>query len=428
MSYALGIDIGTSGVRTAVIDKTGTPVSSARAPHVAQTSDDIDARLWWQAVETCLHAQVQSLHDAAIDPRQIASIAVDGTSGSMVLTDADLNPVSPALMYNSKGFDAEAQEIAKWAADPHITRGSNSALARAMRLFSRANAAPAHLLHQADFITAKLMGFGGLSDENNALKTGFDPERAAWPEWIGNVFPRHLLPHVKPVGSRLGTLDPAMAEGFGLNPETVVAAGTTDSIAAFVACAPFQRGIAVTSLGSTLAVKALSERRIDDPAIGLYSHKIAGFWLVGGASNTGGAVLAHFFSPDEIADLSKSIDPKQQTGLDYYPLLKPGERFPINDTNFQGRLDPRPDDDHHFLAGLFEGIAGVERLCYREIERRGGGFPNQIFTAGGGASNKVYAAIRSRSLGLDVQAADNDEASIGTARISTWAIKSPNQH
>ncbi|MEM6306097.1 MAG: FGGY-family carbohydrate kinase, partial [Pseudomonadota bacterium] len=144
------------------------------------------------------------------------------------------------------------------------------------------------------------------------------------------------------------------------------------------------------------------------------------FWLVGGASNTGGAVLAHFFSGAELARLSAQIDPDRDTGLGYYPLLSPGERFPRNDPDFAGFMSPRPEDDALFLAGLFEGIAAVEATCYREIERRGGRYPTRIFSAGGGAANAVYARIRSRCLGLAVERATHGDAAIGTARLAGW--------
>lgn len=425
MTLALGIDIGTSGVRTAVLDKSGALIAMARASHPAQTGDAIDANLWWQAVEECLLAQVQALHEDGIDPAAISTIAVDGTSGSMVLTDASIAPVSPALMYNSKGFEAEANEIRKWAQDPHITQGSNSALARAMRLCRLVTATPAHLMHQADFIAARLMRRGGLSDHNNALKTGFDPEDLAWPEWIGKVIEPALLPEVFPVGTPFGHINPDVANGLDLSPSIMVIAGTTDSVAAFVASAPIAPGVAVTSLGSTLAIKALSPKRIDDPDIGLYSHRIGDHWLVGGASNTGGSVLAHFFSPEELAQLSSEIDPDRPTGLDYYPLLTPGERFPINDPDFAGNLDPRPEADHEFLAGLFDGIARVELRCYREIEMRGGAFPTKIFSAGGGAQNPVFTAIRAKALGVEIAIATQSEAAVGAARIALQGMGQP---
>jgi D-ribulokinase len=75
---------------------------------------------------------------------------------------------------------------------------------------------------------------------------------------------------------------------------------------------------------------------------------------VGGASNTGGAVLRHFFSNDELGRLSSSINPDMPSGCDFYPLLTPGERFPINDPGLQPRLHPRPADDALFLQGEFQ--------------------------------------------------------------------------
>jgi sugar (pentulose or hexulose) kinase len=53
-----------------------------------------------------------------------------------------------------------------------------------------------------------------------------------------------------------------------------VCAGTTDSVAAFVAAGITEAGQAVTSLGSTLAIKMLSENRVDDAAYGVYSHRL----------------------------------------------------------------------------------------------------------------------------------------------------------
>lgn len=72
---------------------------------------------------------------------------------------------------------------------------------------------------------------------------------------------------------------------------------------------------------------------------------------MGGASNTGGAVLQTFFTNEELRDLSKRINPTLESGLDYYPLLTPGERFPVNDPDFSPRVTPRPKDDALFLHG-----------------------------------------------------------------------------
>lgn len=415
MTLALGIDIGTSGIRTAVLDAAGTLVSTARADHLPQTAE-IDARLWWQATQTCIAAQIAAL-PVPFTGQDITAIAVDGTSGSMLLTDVALTPVSPALIYNSKGFDAEALSIAAHAPAGHITQGSNSALARALRLTGQATAKPAHLLHQADFIAAHLTGQGGQSDHNNALKTGFDPATEAWPDWIGEVIDPGLLPTCHAPGTAMGQIAPQVAQALRLNPKAVIHAGTTDSTAAFLAAAPRALGAAVTSIGSTLAVKILSQTRVDLPAQGLYSHRLGDLWLAGGASNTGGAVLAHFFAPEDLTRLSARIDPATSSGLDYYPLLSLGERFPINDPAYPPRLTPRPADDAAFLHGLFDGIARIEAQCYALISAQGGPEPTSLTTAGGAAQNETFTAIRARHLGLQIRSAEHTEAAIGTARL-----------
>ena len=419
MSLALGIDVGTSGIRTAVVDERGEVLSMARSPHLPQDPDRIDAEEWWRAAQTCLLRQVSTLKDSGRNGTEVSRIAVDGTSGSMVLCDAGLRPVGRALMYDSGGFDSEAAQIDMHAPRSHIARGPNSALARAMRLVAEdTDGLARHLLHQADFIAAKLIGCGGHSDHNNALKTGLDPATGTWPDWIGNVTDTALLPLAHAAGTPVSEIEPDLANRIGLASSAVVCAGTTDSIAAFLAAAPPKAGTAVTSLGSTLAVKMLGRERIDDPAIGLYSHRFGDSWLVGGASNSGGAVLAQFFSSEDIARLSAGIDPRAPSGLDYYPLIRAGERFPVNDPNLAPRVAPRPADDTTFLHGLLEGIARIEAQCYREIESRGGGFPQAIYSAGGGARNTAFTEIRARTLGILPACARNVEAAIGVARVA----------
>ena len=422
MTLSLGIDIGTSGIRTAVLNTDGTVLSMATANHLPQQdTDNIDANHWWHAVQNCIMEQTKALKLIGVLPTDISRIAVDGTSGSMVLTDVKLKPVSRALMYNSMGFVAEAEQIAKVAPKVHITQGTASALGRAMRLASEAGDTARHLLHQADFIAAKLMAVGGNSDYNNALKTGFDPETNSWPEWVDQVIDPLLLPRVHGSGSPLHAINQHVATNLGLSPHAVVYAGTTDSIAAFLAAAPMKTGMAVTSLGSTLAIKMLSPTRIDDPEIGLYSHRVGDAWLVGGASNTGGAVLAHYFDHGTLIALSQQMDPATSTELDYYPLLRPGERFPINDPDLTPRLSPRPDNDVLFLQGMLESIARIEADCYAAIEARGGGRPTTIFSAGGGAQNPMFTKFRAKALGLPISNSSQTEAAIGAAHLTQFS-------
>ena len=106
------------------------------------------------------------------------------------------------------------------------------------------------------------------------------------------------------------------------------------------------------------------------------------------------------------------------SGLYYYPLLKPGERFPHNDPHLLPQLEPRPTDPVQFLQGLLEGIARIEAEGYRCLQERGASPLQRVYTAGGGAQNTVWTAIRSRYLGVPIDPALQSEAAYGTARLA----------
>jgi xylulokinase len=86
-------------------------------------------------------------------------------------------------------------------------------------------------------------------------------------------------------------------------------------------------------------------------------------WLVGGASNTGCAVLRQQnFTSEELQSLSAQIDPQADTPLGdiYYPLTKIGERFPENDPMKAPVLVPRPESRKDFLHGILLALSKIE--------------------------------------------------------------------
>jgi len=418
-SLFVGIDVGTSGVRACAIDAALQVRGFATAPMAAPRLHEGRAvqapAVWWDAVEIALDELV-----AAIDARAVRALAVDGTSGTLLLAGADGEPLGDALMYNDQSSRDEAERIRALAPDDSAAHGASSALAKLLHFLGGVAATGAvHALAQADWIAGRLRGAQGVADENNALKLGYDPVERAWPAWLRElgVDPR-LLPRVVPAGAPTGSIAPAMARRFGFDPCALIVAGTTDSVAAALAAGIEEVGDAVTSLGSTLVLKTLAERPIVDAGLGVYTHRVGDRWLAGGASNTGGAVLAALFAPEDIGALSARIDPEQPSPLDYYPLLRAGERFPVNDPLLAPRLVPRPDDDVAFLHGVLESMARIERDGYRALARLGAPYPRRVLTAGGGAANAVWRRIRGRVLGVPVRAASHADAAYGVARLA----------
>lgn len=77
------------------------------------------------------------------------------------------------------------------------------------------------------------------------------------------------------------------------------------------------------------------------------------------------------FSDQELIACSERIDPSTDSNLSYYPLLRPGERFPVNDPLKQPILIPRPDDRALYLHGILEAIARVEKQGFDALEELG---------------------------------------------------------
>ncbi len=405
MTLALGIDVGTGGIRTAVLNEAGMTVAETEAAH---DGDRRAPTTWHRALQSAL-AQLAEV----IDVGEIDAVSVDGTSGTVLGLDREGAPVGTALMYNDAVDDpAISAAIAAVAPRESAAHGASSALARAIALQSRVGVT--HIVHQADWVASLLAGHPVPSDESNALKTGYDPVQRCWPEWIRQTPLRLTLPEVVPAGA-----EAAVCSGdFSLPEGAAIVAGVTDGCASFLATGAALPGEGVTALGTTLTIKLLSDRPVFAPEYGIYSHRIGDRWLAGGASNTGGGVLAGFFDADTLASLSGRIDPMRDSGLDYYPLSKPGERFPVNDPDHPPRLSPRPEDDAMFLHGLLEGIGRIEAMGYGRLAELGAPELTSIRTVGGGSRNEVWTRMRGRLLGVSPAPAASTSAAAGVARLA----------
>jgi sugar (pentulose or hexulose) kinase len=417
---ALGIDIGTSGVRAVLLRKDGEILGMGQtAMMLPQQSFGRlwqDPHVWAAAVDEVLLGLRTKFKE-----HQVLALAIDGTSGTILPIDNDGAPIELASMYNDVADEKFLASMMKVAPEETAARGGSSPLARALEMQGKAGIA--RILHQADWIAGRFSGRFDVSDENNALKTGYDPVKRAWPAWIKETgLNVALLPQVVAAGERTGTILPAIADRYGLSRDCAIIAGTTDGCAAFLASGARAPGDGVTSLGTTLTLKLLSDRPVFAPNYGIYSHRIGDQWVPGGASNTGGAALAAYFDRDAIVRLTPLIDPDRPTGLDYYPLPKPGERFPINDPAMPSRVTPRPDDERVFFQALLEGIAGVEALAYRRLAELGASPLKSLRTVGGGAANAAWTRIRERLLKVKTVTPLSEHAAVGAARLAWRGI------
>ena len=422
MDYFLGIDFGTSGVRAIAIDPNGEIVAIARGDY-----DIRDCENW----EKALYEIITSL---PINIRQnIKKIVIDGTSATVLICDRNGKVISAPMIYSDACAPEILSKVKAIAPPQHLVGSATSSFAKLFTLLQDVNESnqETYFLHQADWLSYLLHGRLGASDYHNALKLGYNLQLLRYPDWLKDWAlknPHLVLPEVFAPSTCMGIIQPAIASALNLPLDCAIAAGTTDSNAAFFAAVGIpELGTAVTSLGSTMVLKILSDRPINNAEYGIYSHrydhpKWGCLWLVGGASNVGGAVLRQFFSDHELQMLSDRINPHISSPLDYYPLPKIGDRFPINDPHLIPRLEPRPDNAVEFLHGLLESMARIEAQGYALLQELGASPIQKIYTAGGGAKNQVWTKIRDRYLRVPMQDAIQPEAAYGAALLAKGNI------
>jgi D-ribulokinase len=416
-SLLIGLDLGTSGARVCVITPEGALRSEGRAQMADFGNNIRDPYVWWKAASAALYQALSS-----IDPRTIVAIAIDGTSGTMLPIDKKGKPLALGRMYNDPCEDqATLKRIQSIAPTQSAAHGPTSGLAKAI-LFQTIPGVAA-VIHQADWIAGQFSGTF-VSDKNNALKTGYDPLSGTWPDWMQETgVQMNLLPRVFSAGDIVGPVTKDIANTFGFSTDMIVVAGTTDGCASFLATGASETGDGVSALGTTLTLKILSDGPIFSPEFGVYSHKVLGKWLTGGASNTGGNVLLAYFNADEIARLSAQIDPDSPCDLDYYPLVKPGERFPFADPALSPVLEPRPESDIDFFKGMLDGIAHIEQAGFDRMHKLGGPKLRTLRTVGGGADNQAWTRMRKNLLDVPFLPVASKEAAYGTALLALHGIE-----
>jgi sugar (pentulose or hexulose) kinase len=410
------VDLGSSGLRLAVVERCGEPLAEAAAPYPRPFNDPAG---WQEGLVGLVGRLPGELR------QRIAALALDGTSGTLLLCrpDGSRPEGRPGLALPYHQACPEQAGQARSIAGCGAAAGGSGSLARALRLLEAADqagqAGPWLLRHQADWLMGWLLGDWSWGEEGNNLRLGWDLTRR---RWLGGIAAQPWaagLPRIAASGTPLGRLTAAAAAVLGLPASCRVVAGSTDANAGVLAAEPGPED-GVTVLGTTLVLKQWSPAPLSGP--GVSSHRIGGRWLVGGAANAGAGVLRQFFSNVQLAELSRQIDPGQPSGLQLRPLPGRGERFPVDDPCLEPVLTPRPVSDARFLQALLEGLAAHEAAGWAELRRLGAPPIRRVITIGGGARNPQWRAIRQRRLGLPVLNRPGLSAALGMARLAAAAL------
>lgn len=432
MTAWLGIDLGTQGARVIVADETGrslavgaTPLASHRVGERHEQHPDA----WWAAVLAAL----RQADGAGGLLAQVDGIAVTATSGTVTLLGADGEATGPALMYDDARARTEVATVnavgaAQWVDSGYQRMQRSWGLPKLLWLLAHhRDGSGLRLAHQNDVVNRRLVGHDVSTDTSNALKTGVDAARVAWPTAVMTALgvPSGLLPDVVLPGTILGQVCSSAAAETGLRTGTPVVAGMTDGCAAQLGSGASEVGSWNSVLGTTLVLKGVTSQRLADPGGVVYSHRAAdGNWLPGGASSVGAGLVAREFG-DDVNDLDRltlAAEKLLPTDLVRYPLGSAGERFPFvapGATGFASRAASGPAEA---FAALLQGTAYVERLCFDYLDLLGAPSRGRLVMTGGATRNDTWTQLRADVLGRMVELPANAQPALGMAVLAAAGV------
>lgn len=420
-----GIDVATAAVRVVCADARGRVLAEGRAPlpqpvRGAGGHSEQDARAWWPAVTAALRQATGALPGGG---REVVAAAVSATSGTLVLADPDGEPVGPALMYDDRraaDLNAKAQEVGarRWRA-LGLAVGPTAALGKLVWFANLARPGQV-VLHTPDLLGRKLTGHPVATDWSHALKTGYDPRAGEWATEVFDAFgvPAGLLPAVRAPGTEAGTVSAGAAAETGLPAGCRIRLGMTDGCAGQIATGAVEPGQFVGVLGTTYVLKGVTRELVTDPSGALYSHRHPdGWWLPGGASNTGGEALAAV-DPARLPELDAAAAARGPASCLNYPLRREGERFPFVSGDARGFLAGTPRDEADGHRAALEGVAFLERLAVERVQALGVEVRGPLHAAGGGSRSELWNRIRATVLGRPLRVAERAETAFGAALLA----------
>jgi D-ribulokinase len=423
----LGLDLGTQSVRAMLVSERGEIIGIGSEKLNSERSGGRHEQIpdeWWRAASAACRAALASLPGDSI----VAGVAVDGTSGTILLTDSRGRPLTAGLMYDDTRAADEAKCVNEVGATVWQMLGYNRmqaswGLPKLLWLLKHHGHLTdgTRLMHQSDFINERLVGEPVATDTSNALKTGVDLIFEGWPHQVFADLgvPPEILPPVVRAGTVLGLVSAAASAETSLPQGTPVIAGMTDGCAAQIGAGALGVGSWNSVLGTTLVLKGVSVNLIRDPAGVVYCHRSPdGNWLPGGASSTGAGAISKHFAGRDLEALATKAAEREPASATIYPLAGRGERFPFVVPEAEGFSLGQPTDEIDHYAALLQGVALVERLCFDYLDMLGAPVIGPIVLTGGGAKSKYWCQLRADILGRPLSLPANAEAALGMAILA----------
>lgn len=422
MAFLLGIDLGTTAVKSALFSDEGALVGQASSEYetyypyenaAEQMPDD-----WWRATVLTIQDVLQTTR---INGGEIASIAVSSQAPTMLPLDKNGRPLYPALIWMDQRADEECTLLREILSEETIFQMTgntiNSYYVLPELLWYKRNkpelyAQTFKILQANGYINVKLTGKYSIDRSHAGLTLLYDIRERQWVENFFEVLelPLELFPPIFECHEIIGEVTKEAAKETGLTPGIKVVAGVVDGTAAALEAGTVSDGHVCEMTGTSTVILAASTNIITDPRLTYLPHAVKDTSLLIGTMSSTGASLKWFrnqlgfgeqttasilgMDPYDVMNLEAGKIPNRPSGVIFLPYLA-GERSPIWDNTARGVLFGLSANTTRaqLIKALMEGAAlGLNHNL--EVLKEGGVTVTEIRTVGGGAKSDVWNQIK----------------------------------
>ncbi|UNK17819.1 xylulokinase [Paenibacillus sp. N3/727] len=440
MSYVIGVDLGTSAVKTVLVDRRGKvvaehsesyPLSQPKPGYSEQRPED------W--VEKTLLSLKRLMEETAIEPSEIEGLSFSGQMHGLVLIDGEGTVLRPAILWNDTRTTAQCRRIEETLQDKLLGIARNRALEGfTLPKILWVQEFEQELLDQAalfllpkDYVRYRLTGKYAMDYSDAAGTLLLDVTGKDWSSEILDAFqlPHSICPPLVESFDLCGTLLPEIAEQSGLLPETKVFAGGADNACGAIGAGILAEGQTMCSVGTSGVVLSYEERKEVDfeGKVHFFNHSEKDAFYIMGVTLAAGYSLEWFkktFAPsvsfDELLEGISDI-PAGSCGLLFTPYIV-GERTPYPDANIRGSFIGM-DAGHklpHFARAVLEGITFSLRESI-DILRASGKKIDTVISIGGGAKNESWLQMQADILDAEIVKLESEQGpAMGAAMLAAY--------
>jgi len=432
MTYLIGIDIGTTGTKTLLIDEGGRIIESTTVEYPMATPRpqwaEQDPEDWWQATVESIQ---EVLGRSGIRRDELAGLGLTGQMHGMVLLDAQGRVLRPCIMWNDQRTGAQCAWIMDTIGrERFLELTLNPALPgftapkiiwtreHEPDVFARA----AKVLLPKDYIRYRLTGVYATEVSDASGTALFDVARRTWSQPVLDALgiPGEWMPECTESPVVSGHITAQVADQTGLPVGLPVVGGGGDQAAGGVGNGIVEPGLVSVTLGTSGVLFAYTDEPRRDPEGRLHTfcHAVPGKWHVMGVTLAAGGSFRWFrdtlgqmethvgrlsgVDPYQILTAEAAEAPVGSEGLLYLPYLS-GERAPYPDPNARGvfmGLTLR-HDKRHIIRSILEGVVYSLRDSL-EIFRAIGVPIGQVRASGGGARSPMWRQILADVFGTEL--------------------------